>query len=745
MAQPLESTDPDLFFTIDGEDAGIVPIAVETGQSNPVSYDFGSGSVSLRVADAISMSGRYTDPLFCFDFSPGVSALASLDVIDANGHPVVAGLSLDGSLQYDLLANQIGVTPLAGSRCFYKGSSTNVFGLFGQPPFEPEAAPGDSIFGDAFLGEAVSIEFQGLPSFVTAGSQISYQLVVSNVSGRRLDNLGLQELFPANEDFFDATLTLDGWTCSGGVQCPSSSLNGSDSLRFQGFDMRPGETIVFDITRTVNGSSAVDSVIDLYAGVIAADTPLEPFDTAQTSTTVVGAGDSLSVAPAEATVGEDAVITVTALDAGQNPVPGIEVVIDNTDGLQVDPVGPTTTDPEGEVLFRASTTAAGDYSVQFSATDTAISPGTGTVSFNAAAPDAIVAYVDQNGAVANGSDQVLVKVYLEDQFENPVPGITVEVIDDGGLTSLPPSAVTAPSGIATLPATSEEADSYLIELAVSGQTSETVTVNFVAGDPADFLFVQGPTDTPEEGTISPAVVVQLVDENGNWIEDNDSVEITLQLRQGSSAIIPGLAVATVTDGQATFPGLSLDGVPAGIDYYLRAFGTFSGAPLLQDSTPFDITALVPDTLALNLDFDSQYSQGAQASGLIDFTYTQNAGDIEQIFNVFRVFDDQGEEVDPATYDAIFQSVSYGPAGYENYIRPLSGSSAANVVAPESVQITADFVLESTAPLGDYTLSLTSYDVTGEDPDSVSLGNADNGDYPIFASAVTDSISLVEAQ
>lgn len=741
LALPLDSTD--LFFTIDGDDLGIVPIAIETGGSDSVSYDLSSGAVSFRVADAISQSGRYTDPLFCFDFSPSVNGFVSLNVVDANGHPVIADLSLEGSLQYDLIADQIGLTPPAGVQCFYEGSASGTFGLFGQASYAPDTPPQNSIFGDKFLGEAVQVEFQGLPEFVTAGDEVNYQLVVSNVSGRTLENIGLQELFPANTDAYDATLVHESWNCSGSVQCPTGSLNSNGSLRFQGFDLGAGETMMFDIVRDVHADSEVGSEIDLYAGVIAADTPLKPFDTAQATAAVVGAGDSLAVVSVDATVGENALITVTALDAGQNPVPGIEVVLDDADGLQINPVAGTTTDPAGQVEYLATTTVADTYTVQFSSTDAGIAPGSGDVSFDAAAPDVQVAWADQNGAVADGVDEVLIKVYLEDEFDNPVPGVTVDVVDDGGLSSLPTSAVTGSNGVATLAANSEAAQPYLVEVGVVGLPTETVAVEFVAGAPSDFIFTQGPFDTTEGGEMSPAVIVQLIDDNDNWVVDNDTVEVTLQLRQGGSAVDPGLAALTVTDGQAVFQGLSMDGVPVGTDYYLRAFGTFDGNPLLEDSTTFDILAPVPDEVGVALQgFSENYEQGAQASGTVAFTYVENSSDIAQIFNVFRVLDDTGEEVDAATYDALFQSVSYGPAGYEDYIRPLSGSSAANVVAPETVDVSVDFVLEPNAPEGLYDLTLTSYDVTGEDPDDVSLGNADNGDYSVLSIAIQEGIRVI---
>lgn len=745
FSQTLNSSD--LLFTIDGSDLGIVPIALEPGQTDPVNYDFASGEVRLTVADTLSQTGAYSDPVFCFDLSQSVSSLpvAAMIVRDANGHDVLAGLSAGNSLSYDLANDEIRLSPQIGAKCFYRGFASGDFGLFGIAPFESQGASGSgAIFSDAFAGKTMNLAFRDVPSFVTAGGSVTYSLELSNTGSEPLENIGLQELFPANDDFFDASMDLVGWSCSGSQNCPSASLNDGGSLRFQGFNLPGGESMTFQITRNISGNSLVGAEIRLYAGSVAGDTPLNPYDAAEAGMTVVGAGDALAVSATTATAGQYSTITVTALDANQNPVPGVEVQVFNDDGLDIQPVAGTVTDVNGEVDFQATTTAAGSYQVEFDSTDAGITPGSGTVTFEAAAPDSMIAWVDVNNAVADGNDTVVIKVYVEDTYTNPVPAATVDVLDDGGLASLPLFGLTNANGIATLTATSEVATSHTIELGIAGVGSESVIVDFVAGTPADFAFMQGPFDTPQDGVMSPDVIVRVVDGNGNWVADENTIEITMQLRQGSGTVDGAIQILTVENGEAAFNNIDLSGVPAGT-YYLRAFGTYEGNPLFENSGTFEILpAPPPDSLAMTLTgFDAAYSQGAQAMGTetVGFVYAEGAGDIEQLYNVFRVLDSDGLEIDAATYDALFVSVAYGPAGYEDYIRPLSGSSAANVVAPETVDVTVDFELEANAPLGDYTLTLTSYDVTGEDPEDVSLGNADNGDYEILAAASQD-ISVV---
>jgi uncharacterized repeat protein (TIGR01451 family) len=137
-------------------------------------------------------------------------------------------------------------------------------------------------------------------------------------------------------------------------------------------------------------------------------------------------------------------------------------------------------------------------------------------------------------------------------------------------------------------------------------------------------------------------------------------------------------------------------------------------------------------------FASEYARGAMESGSeqVVFDYTANAGDIEQVFNVFRLHEG-GVEIDPATYEAIFESVSFDP----NQIRGLSGTDASVVTAPGDLDVVAvEFLLTDDAPLGDYEIVITSYDVTGIDPNDVALGDTDS--YRVL-DTTSQAISLIQ--
>ena len=124
------------------------------------------------------------------------------------------------------------------------------------------------------------------------------------------------------------------------------------------------------------------------------------------------------------------------------------------------------------------------------------------------------------------------------------------------------------------------------------------------------------------------------------------------------------------------------------------------------------TPVEPDEFTVALDgFAATYEQGSSGTGDEEarFTYTQNDGDIEQVFNVFTI----DGFTSLAEYEALFADLDY-----DSYIRGLQGTSVDNVVAPETRDVPIGFTLQDDAPVGDYTLRSTSYDVTGVDPSEI---------------------------
>lgn len=117
------------------------------------------------------------------------------------------------------------------------------------------------------------------------------------------------------------------------------------------------------------------------------------------------------------------------------------------------------------------------------------------------------------------------------------------------------------------------------------------------------------------------------------------------------------------------------------------------------------------------------SENDRGTETVSFVYDNVDGSIDQIFNVFTIEQD-GSEIDGPTYSELFDSLSY-----DDYIRGLSGTTVDNVVGPETRNVDLSFQMAATAPPDEYTLVITSYDVTGIPPESVSLG--DVGTYDVL--------------
>jgi hypothetical protein len=117
---------------------------------------------------------------------------------------------------------------------------------------------------------------------------------------------------------------------------------------------------------------------------------------------------------------------------------------------------------------------------------------------------------------------------------------------------------------------------------ITGSTS--VAVNPAAAD--HLLFLQMPTDTAAGQTISPGVMVAVVDQFGNIVTSDNSDTITLTIGNNpSGGTLSGTLTVTVVNGIATFNDLVID--LAGDGYTLHA--TTAGLTD-ADSSAFRITA-----------------------------------------------------------------------------------------------------------------------------------------------------------
>lgn len=579
-----------LVFSIDRGDLGIFPLGLDLASNSALSYDLATGTTEVRFANP--SGSRYDDPLFCFDFLG--NGTVSLRARDANGHLVIGDTPLGLDLSYILNNDEINYRPPSGVQCFFRGTNSGEFGLFGIPPQGDPDAPEGRIFADRFeTNDRISIEFVNLAGFRNPGDAVSYQIVVSNAGTSSLSNVAFQELTQVDSNYFDATLTTADWACSaaGGAVCPTASED-PNTLRFSGINLPVDSSLTFQVSRNVRLNSATSSTIDLYAGAVAGGSNLAPYDTDSAEIVIIGTADSTFASPVETIAGVSGAIEVTVLDANLNPVPFVDVTVVEFDGLQITPASAQTSDETGYALFQASTNVAGEYFPQF------LANGAGTaianVVVNAAAPDLVQAEATIDQAVANGADAVIVTVQVADEFGNPVGATEVLVADaaPGTVDITSPEPWTDANGQVQFTATSTVAGAYAASFAAGAAVSSDVPFSFIAGEPAMIAFEQDPSNVAAGATMEPPVLVRVYDANHNWVMSDNSTNVQLRLFQDGVEVNPNLANSTTASGEASFDNLVF--AAPGSDFTLFAVAilpNFSAATAMSDT--FEVTPSSP--------------------------------------------------------------------------------------------------------------------------------------------------------
>ncbi len=246
-------------------------------------------------------------------------------------------------------------------------------------------------------------------------------------------------------------------------------------------------------------------------------------------------------------------------------------------------------DSEGPQSVNAEVVGTGLPVVSFTATAVADAPAPGP-----SAERSSVTAAPASIQVATGV--AVITVTVRDEDGEPVVGATVTLSATGaGNTLTQPTATTDANGVAEgalqaiVPGAREI--SAVVNGSIAIEETATVTVEVTPDpepEPTRLLFLVQPTDTEENETISPAVTVAVVDEEGDVVPVS-GIEVELELirdEDQDSRELEGDTTRDTENGIAVFPDLEVDRDDDG--YRLRA--TAPGRPELGsvDSDSFDI-------------------------------------------------------------------------------------------------------------------------------------------------------------
>jgi hypothetical protein len=311
-----------------------------------------------------------------------------------------------------------------------------------------------------------------------------------------------------------------------------------------------------------------------------------------------------------------ATLTVTVMDADQNPIAN-QLVTFGASGVN-NLFNPTTctTDPSGEcsVTISSPTAQAETITATFGAVSatTGITFVPGTVS---GARSTIT--LDRATATADGADTVTATITVTDAAGNPIANAFVWLTASGRaliVESLP----TDSNGKTTARLTSTAVETDTLTAVVGSVTLDAhPAVQFVAGPAARLAFTVQPSNAQIGAPISPAIQVTVEDAQSHPVP-TDASPVTVTLSTGTLA---GTTTVSAVGGIATFADLSVATVATG--YSLTAT---DGSLTAATSNEFAVTP-GPPAKAVFTSSPTTTQAGAFLGPLVAVTLEDAAGNV----------------------------------------------------------------------------------------------------------------------
>jgi adhesin/invasin len=292
---------------------------------------------------------------------------------------------------------------------------------------------------------------------------------------------------------------------------------------------------------------------------------------------------------------------VQVVDAGDQPLPGVQVVASIASGEgTLNGTATIASDASGIVTYTdlAIAGAAGPRTLRFGVTEPALEVVSGIIQVNAGTVATLagvppLTYEAVVGSPVSPSPSVVVK----DAAGNPIAGVPVGFTADQGALVSPATVSTDEHGVAqvaswTLGPTANILYSLSASIAGSGLSPVVFSATAKSGAAGRLQIVTQPSSTAQNGAPLPVPpVVQVTDRNGNPAPQGN-VSIRATISSGSGTL--GSAVArTDGTGKATFNGLTITGQVGNYTISFSAQGLGGVA-----STPVALSAGAPTQLAL---------------------------------------------------------------------------------------------------------------------------------------------------
>ncbi|HEY0035951.1 MAG TPA: invasin domain 3-containing protein, partial [Longimicrobium sp.] len=387
-----------------------------------------------------------------------------------------------------------------------------------------------------------------------------------------------------------------------------STLQLTDTVRNPVGRPIPGATTTWSSSNTavatVNASGVVTAVADGTVQITGSSAPRAP---GQMTLTVISASlDSsrFTATPPTLPVRDTATITLQLRSATGVPLTrSAGVAVFSADGGAL---GAVTNNNDGTYTARLTSTTVGTVRVSGTLNGAALRD-TAQVVFTAGAGAAY--RVTSSADTVPAGTAVTITAQTVDADGNPVStaGTTVTWSSTGGGSFATPTSTTGAGGAATVVFTTATGAGVTHTVSatdgsLSGTSGSIVTS---AGAAAKLVITQQPTSVTAGAAITPAVVVQIQDANGNVVTGAaDSVAIAIDANPATGTL-SGTAKVAAVGGVATFANLSID--KAGTGYTLAATsGILTGAT----SGAFNVTAGAASQLTLTTQPADSVQSGA---------------------------------------------------------------------------------------------------------------------------------------